>query len=939
MNTRTLRGLALAAALLASQPVLSQDANQYYEQALQAYQNEEVTEAYIHLKNALQKDPNMVAARILLAEMYFNAGDILGAEKESEEALRLGADINLVLPLYGTSLIIQKKIDTLLALEKKSSTFSRPTQFEWLLLKAQAYLLDGKSERARTELEKASELFPADVRSTNSLAAIYLNSGMRDEARNQINKSLTLDPLNHKTWQLRGELAFSENKFEEALDHFTRANEIDSEDLRVLRSLARVNLHLGDQAEMKRYLEAILEISTEDPAATLLNAILMIGEGDAELGEEMLSNLSLKLGALEEVQMHSSDGMLFIRAASDYVRRSDRSAITLFNAYLARNKHDLAAIRMLVDLYVRNNELRLATDLLRTSKEVVSKDLGLSLQLLHFYIQDKNSYAAKELLKELKALGETTPYVSILEAEFLRSTEKADEALALLDEVYLDGKDVIDYDLLRGALQLQQKNYEAAITSAERLATAYPEAVRAHNFGAVTYMRVGDLDKAEASIKRALELSPDNVDAHFNQAMLFKRRGSLEESSLMVNKTLELQPSHTKSILLMARNLFLQGQYDEAIEWARKATVYDRTSARPAELELEIYLKQNDLENAVKVAAGLSRENPLNPDYLVTLSGIYMQMQEYELAQRPLHSLSLLWKEDPEKLRELAAMHVRTQNLESARKTLEMALEIDSESFPVRLDLAGLFLMEGEDETAESIAKALQNKYGDSAELSFLMGEIASSREDHDKAQHYFMQAYQQDNGLTPAIFKLYELSARGVGAKEFTDTLEENLKAGSLPMWAVRLMADSYLLQGKSATAASYYEKLLAVPEIGNDPEILNNLANIYAETDLEKGLATARRALDEQGETSSSLLDTIGWIMARMGNNEEALPYLRKAYALNSGDPQIRYHTGVALKALGRNGEAEKELRAALVLGDDFPERNKVQGLVDELTALRSN
>lgn len=938
MNTRTLRGLALVATLLAAQPALSQDANQYYEKALQSYQNEEITEAYIHLKNALQQDPDMVAARVLLAEMYFSAGDILGAEKESEEALRLGADINLVLPLYGTSLIIQEKVDTLLALEKKSAAFSKPTQFEWLLLKAQAYLINGKSERARAELEKAAELFPADVRSTNSLAAMYLSSGMRDEARNQINKSLTLDPLNHKTWQLRGELAFSENRFEEAEDHFSRAHEIDAEDLRVLRSLARVNLHLGNQAEMKRYLEMILEISLDDPAATLLNAVLMIGEGDAELGEEMLTNLSLKLGALEEVQMHSSDGMLFIRAASDYVRRSDRSAITLFNAYLARNKSDLAAIRMLVDLYVRNDELRLATDLLRTSKEVVSKDLGLSLQLLHFYIQDKNSYAAKELLQELKAVGETTPYVPILEAEFLRSSDKASEALALLDEVYLEGDDVIDYDLLRGALQLQVKDYEAALTSAERVAIAYPEAVRAHNFGAVTYLRVNELDKAEDSIKRALVLAPKNVDAHFNQSMLLKRRGLLEESSQVINKTLVLQPSHTKSILLMARNLFQQGQYDEAIEWTRKATVYDRTSAMPAELQLEIYLKQNDLDSAVKTAAGLSRENPLNADYLVTLSGIYMRMQENELAQRPLHSLSLLWKEDLEKLRQLAAMHMRTDNLESARKALEMALELDSESIPVRLDLAGLFLKEGELETAQSIADSLRKKHGDSAQLSFLSGEIAVARKDDVRAQQYFMRAYQQDKELTPTIFKLYELSARGVGAKEFTDVMEKSLKEGSLPMWAVRLIADSYLLQGDLATAQSYYEKLLDIPEVGNDPEILNNLANIYAETDLDKGLATAMKALNEQGETSSSLLDTVGWIMARKGDNENALPYLRKAYALNSGDPQVRYHTGVALKSLGRNGEAEKELRAALVLSDDFPEREKVRALVDELSAQRA-
>ena len=938
MNIRRLGAVTLAAMLLAGGHAVAQDADQYYEKALQSYQNEDVTEAYIHLKNALQQNPNMVAARVLLAEMYFNAGDILGAEKESEEALKLGADINLVLPVYGTSLIIQEKIDTLFGLEKRSDNFSKQTRFEWLLLKAQAHLLDGKSERARATLEEASGLFPADVRSVNSLAAVYLNSGMREEARNQINKSLTLDPLNHKTWQLRGELAFSENKFEEALDHFTRAHEIDSEDLRVLRSLARVNLHLGDQTEMKRYLELILELSTDDPAATLLNAILMIGQGDAELGEEMLSNLSLKLGALEEVQMHTSDGMLFIRAASDYVRRSDRSAITLFNAYLARNKNDLAAIRMLVDLYVRNNEIRLATDLLRTSKEVVSQDLGLSLQLLHFYIKDKNSYAAKEMLQELKTLGETNPYVPILEAEFLRSSDNPEGALALLDELYLGGKQVLDYDLLRGALQLQLKDYAAAVTSAKRLRAAYPEAVRAHNFGAVTFLRTGDLPEAEESIDLALELAPDNADAHFNKAMLLKKRGDLEQSGQAINKALVLQPSHTKSILLMARNLFLQGQYDEAIEWTRKATVYDRTSTRPAELQLEIYLEQNNLDKAVQVAAGLSRENPLNDDYLVTLAGIYMQMQEYELAQRPLHSLSLLWKEDPEKLRELAAMHVRTENLEAARNVLEMALEIESDSFPVRLDLAGLFLMEGQDQTAESIAKSLEQKHGDSAQLSYLFGEIAFERKDLEKAQYHFMRAYEQDATLTPTIFKLYELSARGVGAKAFTDTMEASLRDGELPMWAVRLIADSHLLQGNEAEAQDYYEKLVALPEVGDDPAILNNLANIYAREDLEKGLATALRAVDEEGENSSSLLDTVGWILTRKGEYERALPYLRKAYAINSSDPEIRYHTGVALKALGRNGEAEKELRAALVLSDEFAERDEVQRLVDELTALRA-
>lgn len=930
--------LALAFAVTCG-PVKAQTANQHYENAVQAYEQGELNEAYIHLKNALQQDTRMVSARILLAQMYFGAGDIVSAQAESEKALELGADINLVLPIYGTSLVVQQKPDELLALESRVSAFSKPTTFEWLLLKAQALLLKNKVPDAQAALEEAAAMFPADVRSINSLAAVYVSSGLYADADAQIAKSLTLDPLNPKTWQLRGELAFAQENYPQAKDYFLRAHELDEEDLRVLRSLARVSLHLGDQAQMKTFLEKILQVSRNDPSATLLNAILMIGQGDAEIGETMLSNLSLKLGALEEMQLHTSDGMLFIRAASDYVRRSDRSAITLFNAYLARNKDDLAAIRMLVDLYVRNNERRLATDLLRANKEAISRDLGLSLQLLHFYIQDKNTYAAKELLQELKADSADMPYVPILEAEFLRNNGKPKEALAALEQAKLNGQDIIDYDLLRGALQLQLNDYEAAEKSARRMQRVYPESVRAYNFGGVTALRMGELDAAQTAIARALELSPDNIEANFNQAMLQKKRGDIEASSRTLQRTLVLLPSHTKSILLMARNYFLQGEVEQAIEWTRKAALYDRTSNRPAEMQLEIYASQQDWENAVKTATTLSSENPLNADYLIQLADLYVRQKQYELAQRPLNKLAALWAEEPQKLRELAGMYLRANHTENARKTLQNALEFDAQSFPVRLDLAGVYLREGELETASTIASALSKEFGERAPLYYLQGDIASERQQYQLAHENFLKAYQLDKNLTPAIFKLYELSARGVGAETFTATLESALKNGSLPPWAVRLLADSYLLQSKPEKAARYYEQLIAIEEIGSDPQILNNLANIYAENDLDKGLQAAMKAYSDSGENSSALLDTIGWIYARKGEHEKALSFLRQAFAKNSNDPQVRYHTGATLNSLGRTAEAEKELRAALVLSESFAGREEAQSLLDQLVSQRSN
>ena len=159
----------------------------------------------------------------------------------------------------------------------------------------QGYLLKKQVDAARQEFEKAAEMFPADARSNNTLAAIYLGIGMNDEAQKLIDKSMLLDPLNAKTWELRGELAIEQGNLEQALADYERAREIDPEDIRVLRGLARTHMALGNIDEVKEYLEIILESSEDDPAATLLSAILMIREGETETGEGMLGELSDKL--------------------------------------------------------------------------------------------------------------------------------------------------------------------------------------------------------------------------------------------------------------------------------------------------------------------------------------------------------------------------------------------------------------------------------------------------------------------------------------------------------------------------------------------------------------------------------------------------------------------------------------------------------------------
>src|SRR5690606_31483868 len=109
-----------------------------------------------------------------------------------------------------------------------------------------------------------------------------------------------------------------------------------------------------------------------------------------------------------------------------------QSAIALLNAYLLKNKRDLAATRLLADLYLRNNDVRRATELLSSRETEIATDPGLSIQLLSLYIHTGNRYKAEELLATLKKNGvQDNPYLVMLEAELLRTGGHAEAALSL----------------------------------------------------------------------------------------------------------------------------------------------------------------------------------------------------------------------------------------------------------------------------------------------------------------------------------------------------------------------------------------------------------------------------------------------------------------------------------------------------------------------------
>jgi Flp pilus assembly protein TadD len=62
------------------------------------------------------------------------------------------------------------------------------------------------------------------------------------------------------------------------------------------------------------------------------------------------------------------------------------------------------------------------------------------------------------------------------------------------------------------------------------------------------------------------------------------------------------------------------------------------------------------------------------------------------------------------------------------------------------------------------------------------------------------------------------------------------------------------------------------------------------------------------------------LGWALHQSGANAEAISYARKADALGARNSGYLFHLGMIELSLGRNGDARRDLSAALALNPHF-------------------
>ncbi|MFT2090631.1 XrtA/PEP-CTERM system TPR-repeat protein PrsT [Paraglaciecola sp. 2405UD69-4] len=901
-----------------------------YEKALTAYSSNKFDEAYIHIKNALQENPSDLAAKILMGEILLINGYFDSAITEFEEALNFGADPNLILKGYGKALILTQQFDKILLLDL--SSLNSTNTFELLMLKATAFAnLNDTNNAERTYLQ-AVQLQPQSIRALNALVPLYLKLGKIEQAEKYLEKSLLSNNKVASTWRLKGLLEKQKQLTSQALNSFETAYNLNPNDPFVLRAYADGLWAAKKVEEAKKILNIILIQTPDDPYAILLQSQILSATGNTEEAQNLLSQLSQELSLVTGQSVTSNLSLRFASGMTAYLTSNYERALSDITYYVNNSILDVNTIAILTDTYLKLGKERNALKLLTANENLVVQNLNLSLLLCDLYLKANRAFKCENLTSQLAEQYPNNPKVDFIKAKTYVARNKIEDALTTLnnisDPAYLDQR-----ELAKAHLLFQQEDYSNAHKIAKSLLEALPENIDILNLNVALLIKKGSLTEAGTLIEKTLALRPNYVPAKYNKANLL---GALKQYNEAIDIMIDLEESdvlQAESYLLFADLLSSLERYEQAIEKLRYASKLNGQSLPISEKLIELYIQTKKYKEALWEIETYNKNALSSDKYQLSKAELLYKSGKSDESIELQANLFEKWKTQPDNLIALSKTQYKTKNFDGVEKTLLTILEErDNKYLPALLQLNNLYSNTNRYPKAQKYLTIANNLYPNQIEVMVAQAKLSIKQNDLDSAYEILWKAQKLDPTSLSIYGQLYQLANLGKGTEKFKEHLEGLLKSTPNKHVLRNLLADTYLQSNETAQALSHYKKLQNLENYTNKPAVLNNLAFIALDNDLALALDLINQGL-ELAPQSADLIDSKGWVLAKLGQYDEALVLLRQAYAMNSNAPSTLYHLGFTLQKLGRSDEAEKELKSAFELGVPFLESSEAQQLLNSI------
>jgi tetratricopeptide (TPR) repeat protein len=366
--------------------------------------------------------------------------------------------------------------------------------------------------------------------------------------------------------------------------------------------------------------------------------------------------------------------------------------------------------------------------------------------------------------------------------------------------------------------------------------------------------------------------------AHYALSSLAEQSGKLKQAESAVREALALKPDWLEAINQLARLLHQQGETAQALAILRKAldAKPDSKVLRLSYARLLVDAKQLD---AARVEfEHLAEQAPGNEDILYALGILALQAEDLKAAERYLKQLVGDSKRSLEAAYYLGQIaEQRQQPLKAIRWYAE--IQRGEYAFDAQMRMVALLAEQGDTEGAlEHMKSILPRGEAQQVRLYLVEGDVLRLAERYQDAMTMYNEALEKLPGNNDLLYARALMAERVDRLDILIADLREVLK--SEPDNAHAMNALGYTLADRTnrfEEAEKYIQRALEL--LPDDPAIL----------------------------------DSMGWLQYRIGNHDEAIKYLTRAYDLND-DGEIAAHLGEVLWVMSEKQRAQKVWQRAL-------------------------
>lgn len=455
-------------------------------------------------------------------------------------------------------------------------------------------------------------------------------------------------------------------------------------------------------------------------------------------------------------------------------------------------------------------------------------------------------------------------------------------------------------------------DFADALQLAKHWREAAPDSAKADQFTAALLLTTGKDQQAMDLLQATLARFPDDPKVTLQLAELLVAHGQSGEARRLLTALAAKDPKSASAYYALGRIDLVEKRPDHAIPWLEKSLAL-RPNWQDAAIHLAEALQMT--QGPTSALQSIQTFTAAHPEAIRArqyLAALYLKMGGITQAYRIYQEMSRQHPDDPEIALSLGLIDLERNDWQGAQANLQRARDLAPQSPAPIYYLGRLY------EAQNRWSEALQWYQRIHSGPLYPEVELRSARIEYQMGQHH--KAMDRLNSLATAHPQEAQIPLLQADLLQNDQHLQQALQIIQQALQRMPENAELWYAQG------AIYEQLKNYPAMDKAMRNVIRLApdnaqayNFlgYSLVERKQNLSEAQTLLEKAHRLepeNPEILDSMGWLYHRLGDNQKALAYLQKAHDALPHDPELSLHLGRVLWTLGKHQEAQHIWQQAL-------------------------